>query len=213
MTRERQRGSCLRATSRIPAVGTAVRRRSSRRRSALVTSVLAVVLLAGCTGGTTSPATADTGSPASTSAAAAASTPVEPAAPPPAEPADAGADGEGVDDGRAGGTPDGGTQGLPGWPTESIPVHGGQFWAAYVAVGVPGDPALQQVLAEVQEVWPGAGLGELGCDGGAAEALGRNATDHAVAVYFPTEQHITEFQRRWSGPYVEAVQVITSCGD
>jgi hypothetical protein len=173
-----------------------------------VTSVLAVVLLAGCTGGTTSPATADTGSPASTSAAAAASTPVEPAAPPPAEPADAGADGEGVDDGRAGGT-----QGLPGWPTESIPVHGGQFWAAYVAVGVPGDPALQQVLAEVQEVWPGAGLGELGCDGGAAEALGRNATDHAVAVYFPTEQHITEFQRRWSGPYVEAVQVITSCGD
>jgi hypothetical protein len=208
MTRERQRGSCLRATSRIPAVGTAVRRRSSRRRSALVTSVLAVVLLAGCTGGTTSPATADTGSPASTSAAAAASTPVEPAAPPPAEPADAGADGEGVDDGRAGGT-----QGLPGWPTESIPVHGGQFWAAYVAVGVPGDPALQQVLAEVQEVWPGAGLGELGCDGGAAEALGRNATDHAVAVYFPTEQHITEFQRRWSGPYVEAVQVITSCGD
>jgi hypothetical protein len=181
-----------------------------------VTSVLAVVLLAGCTGGTTSPATADTGSPASTSAAAAASTPVEPAAPPPAEPAepaDAGADGEGVDDGRAGGTPDGGTQGLPGWPTESIPVHGGQFWAAYVAVGVPGDPALQQVLAEVQEVWPGAGLGELGCDGGAAEALGRNATDHAVAVYFPTEQHITEFQRRWSGPYVEAVQVITSCGD
>ena len=117
------------------------------------------------------------------------------------------------DDGSGSGSPDGGTEGLPGWPIESPPVHGGRFWAAYVAVGAPGDPALQRVLEEVQRLWPGAGLGELGCDEGAAAALGRTTTEHAVAVYFATEQHIVEFRRRWEAPFVGAVLVTTHCAD
>ena len=92
-------------------------------------------------------------------------------------------------------------------------MHGSQYWAAYLAVGTPGDPALQQVLEDVQELWPGAGLAELGCDQGAAEALGRDRAEHAVAVYFPTEQHVTEFRRRWEAPFVGAVRVTTSCAD
>ncbi|MGY1786953.1 hypothetical protein [Geodermatophilus sp. SYSU D00698] len=132
-----------------------------------------------------------------------------------------------ADDGTAAGTsapqdpgdegtgngPGNGTEGLPGWPIESTPTHGARLWAAYVAVGAPGDPALQQVLADVQELWPGAGLGELACDEGAAEALGRDRSEHAVAVYFPTEQHVTEFRRRWEAPFVGAVRVTTLCAD
>ena len=65
----------------------------------------------------------------------------------------------------------------------------------------------------MQQLWPGAGLGELGCDEGAAAALGRDPSEHAVAVYFATEQHITEFRKRWSEPFVGAVQVTTRCAD
>ncbi len=125
-----------------------------------------------------------------------------------------GSDGEGSSsDGSSGDGTSGGTEGLPGWPIESTPVHGAQFWAAYLAVGAPGDPALQRVLEDVQQLWPGAGLGELGCDEGAAAALGRTPTEHAVAVYFATEQHISEFLRRWEDPFVGAVHVTTHCAD
>ncbi|MGY1831239.1 hypothetical protein ACI8AA_12580 [Geodermatophilus sp. SYSU D01180] len=120
------------------------------------------------------------------------------------EPSDPGTGGEGTGNG---------TEGLPGWPVESTPVHGGRYWAVYVAVGTPGDPALQQVLADVRQLWPGAGLAELACDEGAAEALGRDGAEHAVAVYFPTEQHVTEFRRRWETPFVGAAQVTTRCAD
>jgi hypothetical protein len=41
----------------------------------------------------------------------------------------------------------------------------------------------------------------------------RDPSEHAVAVYFATEQHITEFRRRWEGPYVAAVPVTTLCAD
>jgi hypothetical protein len=117
------------------------------------------------------------------------------------------------DDGAIDEIPTGGTEGLPGWPIESVPVHGGSFWAAYLAVGAPGDPALQQVLGRVQQDWPGASIGDLGCDEGAAAALGRAPTDQAVAVYFDTPQHITEFRRRWEAPFVGAVHVTTYCAD
>ncbi len=128
----------------------------------------------------------------------------------PAPPADA----QNPDEDGSGGGPSGnGTEGLPGWPIESTPVHGAELWAAYVAVGAPGDPGLQQVLERVRQGWPGAGLGELGCDEGAAAALGRTPTEHAVAVYFATEQHITEFLRRWEAPFVGAVLVTTMCAD
>ena len=206
----------------------------SRRVPVLASSVLAAVLLAGCAG--------EAAGTVPSSAASASSTSAEPSAPAPSEPADPTDDGavdespvdespvdesptddgsgggssssqDPSDDGSDGGSPDGGTEGLPGWPVEATPMHGSRYWAAYLAVGAPGDPALQQVLEDVQESWPGAGLGELGCDQGAAEALGRDRAEHAVAVYFPTQQHITEFRRRWDAPFVGAVQVTTFCGD
>ncbi|WP_448613472.1 hypothetical protein [Modestobacter sp. URMC 112] len=201
--------------------------------------MLAAVLLAGCTGEAAGTAVVSTGSPASSSVEASSTTPPA-AADPTTGGADDGTTGEataddgGSDDGRSdsgspvpegpgspppggGGPgdeiPDGGTEGLPGWPIESVPVHGADYWAAYLAVGEPGDPALQRVLSDVQQLWPGAMIGELGCDEGAAEALGRDSTDHAVAVYFATEEHLTEFRRRWDSPWVASVRVVTFCGD
>jgi hypothetical protein len=239
-------------------------RRPSTRGAALASSVLAAVLLAGCTGGAGDTAAAGTSSRATTSA--------QPSTVPPSRPVDlTGPDGtveerpvdddtvddDAVDDDAADGTADqspaddgpadddpvdegpsspgagdqgsstdgsgtdgtdgagagGGTEGLPGWPLESTPVHGARLWGVYLAVGAPGDPALQQVLADVRQLWPGAGLGELGCDQGAAAALGHDPAEHAVAVYFTTRQHVTEFQRRWEAPWLGAVQVTTSCAD
>ena len=177
-------------------------------RSSFASSLLiSAVLLSGCGGEDTteiSPAAGERPAASSEQAEPSTSPPVEAPAETPAEVTDAegtdadATDAEGVtDDGSGSGSSGNGTEGLPGWPIESTPVHGGEFWAAYVAVGAPGDPALQGALEEVQRLWPGAGLGELGCDHGAAAALGRHPTEHAVAVYFPTEQHITEFRRRW----------------
>jgi hypothetical protein len=194
-------------------------------RSAFVPSLLTTaVLLTGC-GGEATPVTA----PAADDRPAVSTEQAEPSTSAPAEtPAeprhDQGTDehstyGQGTDgqgsssDGSNGDGTSGGTEGLPGWPIESTPVHGAQFWAAYLAVGAPGDPALQRVLEDVQQLWPGAGLGELGCDEGAAAALGRTPTEHAVAVYFATEQHISEFRRRWEEPFVGAAHVITRCAD
>lgn len=220
------------ATPGRPRPGSGVRRPSViRLGSALASLVLAAVLLAGCAGEGGTEAFPGTGNPSRTS--------VEPSGPATSEPADPdptddgtvddgsggqGSDGQGSgdpgsgdpgsgDQGSSGQGSGGGTDGLPGWPIESTPVHGARLWAAYLTVGAPGDPALLQVLEEVQQLWPGAGLGELGCDQGAAEALGRDRTEHAVAVYFATQQHITEFRRRWDGPYVGAVQVTISCAD
>lgn len=213
---------------------TTARRRTGRRATALASPLLAAVLLAGCAGGaageqaagsvgssaasssepsappsSAAPSSTPSATPSSAPSSTPSSAPAErtepagetpPAQEPPAEEPD-------------GGSPDGGTEGLPGWPVESAPVHGGQYWAVYLAVGAPGDPALQQVLADVRQLWPGAALGELGCDAGAAEALGRDAGEHAVAVYFPTEQHVTEFRRRWESPFVGSARVTTLCGD
>jgi hypothetical protein len=169
-------------------------------RSALVTSLLTTAaLLAGCTAEAAGTASSGTGSPSSSSAVLFPPTPPEPADP--------------TGDGSASGSSDGGTEGPPGRPIESTPVHGARLWAAYLAVGAPGDPALHRVLEDVQQLWPGAGVGELGCDQGAATALGRSSEEHAVAVYLPTEQHVTEFRRLWEAPYVGAVQVTTLCAD
>jgi hypothetical protein len=214
----------------------------NRRGSALASSVLAAVLLAGCAGEGGAEASPGTGTPTSTSAEPSGPASSQPADPDPVDEgtvADGsggqgsggqGSSGQGSSGGGdSGGAKsdsqgpgseesdgegsDGGTEGLPGWPIESTPVHGARLWAAYLAVGASGDPILQRVLEDVRQLWPGAGLGELGCDQGAAEALGRDRTEHAVAVYFATEQHITEFRRRWDGPYVGAVQVTTFCAD
>ena len=226
----------MRATSR-PLVqpgrtqGPAARRSPfGTRGSALASSVLAAVLLAGCTGEAAGTSVVSTGSPAGSSVEASSTTP--PAAADPTT--DGGADDTSADDGSSDGgspvaegtsspapggggpgdeIPDGGTEGLPGWPIESVPVHGADYWAAYLAVGAPGDPTLQRVLSDVQQLWPGAIITELGCDEGAAGALGRDPSEHAVAVYFATEQHITEFRRRWDSPWVASVRVVTFCGD
>jgi hypothetical protein len=194
-------------------------------RSPFVSSLLtAAVLLTGCGAEDTTET-----SPAASERPAASVEPAEPSTSGPAETAadapgaeatdaeatDAEAtDAEGTSrDGSGSGSSSSGTEGLPGWPIESTPVHGDKFWAAYVAVGAPGDPSLQQVLTEVQQLWPRASLGELGCDDGAAAALGRTPTEHAVAVYFATEQHTTEFRRRWEAPFVGVVHVTTFCAD
>jgi hypothetical protein len=189
-------------------------------RSAFVSFLLTTaVLLTGCGDEAiteneviTENATPESIKPAGPSTSATSETPFEPT--PDRDKDDQGSSTDGLgSDGPSAESTNGGTEGLPGWPIESTPVHGGQFWAAYLAVGAPGDPTLQRVLADVQQLWPGGGLGELGCDEGAAAALGRSSTEHAVAVYFATEQHISEFRRRWEEPFVAAARVTTRCAD
>ena len=80
--------------------------------------------------------------------------------------------------------PDGGAP-PDGWPAEASPEHGARVWAVYLAVAPEGDPELTEaadyLAARGYSTFEGR---ELGCDRGAAEALGRNPHDLAVAVYF-----------------------------
>lgn len=76
------------------------------------------------------------------------------------------------------------------------PTHGGTYWAVYPWIGAPGDREADDVSAQLLddfgiEAFPG----ELGCDQGAAEALGRTDVEHAIGVYFGSEEDANAFAR------------------
>jgi hypothetical protein len=78
-------------------------------------------------------------------------------------------------------------------PTPVEPMHGGVYWAVYPWVGAAGDREADDVSAELFaqfgiEAFPG----DLGCDQGAAEALGTDA-EQGIGVYFDTETEANDF--------------------
>ena len=79
---------------------------------------------------------------------------------------------------------------LPAFPAESTNlVHGGDIWAAVLAVGSdPQDPALQKAVTDAADA--GYFAGPTDCDQGAPEALGVDGNlpgVFSVSVYFDTE--------------------------
>jgi hypothetical protein len=84
-------------------------------------------------------------------------------------------------------------QGEPVSPTPVDPVHGGTYWAVYPWLGPAGDPEANAVVGQLfDEFGIQAIQGEVGCDQGAAEALGTDAV-WRVAVYFDTDTEANAF--------------------
>jgi hypothetical protein len=78
-------------------------------------------------------------------------------------------------------------------PTPVDPLHGGTYWAVYPWLGPAGDPEANAVVGQLfDEFGIQAIQGEVGCDQGAAEALGTQA-EWRVAVYFETEDEANAF--------------------
>lgn len=81
----------------------------------------------------------------------------------------------------------------PPFPAPISPVHGGTYWAVYPWVGAPGDREADDVSAWLlSEFGIEAFSGDLGCDQGAAEALGTDA-EQGIGVYFDTEAEAIDF--------------------
>jgi hypothetical protein len=74
--------------------------------------------------------------------------------------------------------------------------HGGEAWAVYVAVASDFDaPEIAAGAGLLEELGYFGGGGDLGCDQGAAEALGLDPSQSwtATAVYFETEEDAQAF--------------------
>lgn len=98
-------------------------------------------------------------------------------------------------------------------------LHGGSAWAVYLAVTDSyDDPSILEAKDLARSVGYDAAAGDLGCDVGAAAALGRNpeAFAAAVAVYFDSESSATLardlFERR-EIPVVGVASVSVLCLD
>lgn len=110
----------------------------------------------------------------------------------------------------------------PELPTQAPAEHGGTAVAVYLAVTDQGfdSPPVQQAQVAASELGYEAGVGGLGCDRGAAEALGRETdsgqTWAAVALYFATleEAEVVRDAAERAGHAVAGVaEVTTYCLD
>ena len=117
--------------------------------------------------------------------------------------------------------PDGGAR-PDDWPAEAAPVHGSTVWAVYLAVGPAGDPELAEATEYLESHGYSTGIGELGCDDGAAEALGRESHELAVAAYFDRRADAGDFVAMLKPPgstpetsrgFVEMLRVTRYCLD
>jgi len=193
----------------------------SVRRRLLPAAVLTAVLLAGCGRDDEDSAAGSTASPTTSAPAEAATTspPVETGVATPDGGSSGQPDGPGTRSSRpaadSSSQPDTGAlePNSPGWPIEAPPVHGAQRLAVYPVVAPAGDPSLQQALDDVRQGWAGASIRELGCDAGAPEALGRDPSEHAVAVHFEMDEQVAAFARLYGKPFLGPVQVTTYCLD
>ena len=90
-----------------------------------------------------------------------------------------------------------------GWATATTPavapadlVHGGTYWAVYPWVGAAGSREADDVSAQLLTEFGIEALpGDLSCDQGAAEALGKDAPQ-GIGVYFQTEEDANAFARQ-----------------
>ncbi|WP_448612747.1 hypothetical protein [Modestobacter sp. URMC 112] len=104
------------------------------------------------------------------------------------------------------------------WPAEASPVHGGQVWAVYLAVGSPDSDWDGHMLGEAEGYlvghgYTGSGIGEVGCDQGAAEQLGFDPADHRLAVYFDSAARAQEFVGVYDRQDLGSARVTTYCLD
>jgi hypothetical protein len=99
-------------------------------------------------------------------------------------------------------------------PRPSAEVHGSTAWAVYVAVSPQRDDAALAADARLTAMgYTQLRGGDLACDRGAAEALGRDPSEHAVAVYFDTEADAALFAELYGDGVVGTVQVTLRCRD
>ncbi|MCB9612793.1 MAG: hypothetical protein H6722_10120 [Sandaracinus sp.] len=95
----------------------------------------------------------------------------------------------------------------------AAPTHGAEVFAVYVVVADPGAAALEEAAAPLREQALHVSVGELGCDEGAAEALGAAPEAHAVSVTFDTREDADAFAATLSEPPVGIARVTVRCAD
>ena len=104
------------------------------------------------------------------------------------------------------------------WPDEVISTHGAQLWAVYLAVGSPASDAETRALEETDAYlrglgYEGSGIGSVGCDQGAAPSLGLDSGDNRVAVYFDAQIDAQAFVDAYDRQDLGSTAVITYCLD
>lgn len=96
---------------------------------------------------------------------------------------------------------------------EVAPAHGATLFAVYVVVAEAGAPALEQAAAPLRERSIVVTVGELGCDRGAAEALGVAPDWHGVSVMFETRERAQAFADTLESPPAGIARVTAGCAD
>lgn len=100
-------------------------------------------------------------------------------------------------------------------PAGFNPRQGETAYGVYIAIVNDGDPAVvQDLMAELQERGvTTAGSGQLGCDQGAAAALGLDEEATAVSVAFRTRADAERFATEWGTPVVGVAEFVAYCRD
>jgi hypothetical protein len=96
---------------------------------------------------------------------------------------------------------------------EVAPAHGATLFGVYVVVAEPGAAALEEAAAPLRARSILVSVGELGCDAGAAEALGVAPDQHAVSVMFETREAADAFAATLASPPAGIAQVTVGCAD
>jgi hypothetical protein len=180
-----------------------------KRKSVGPAVLLAAVLLTGCGGEDNADASEATA--ARTTFAPAASSPTTA----PIETSSAAPDGGAA----PGASPDASADPVVGPPREVLPEHGERVWAVYLAVGSPDSERDMHELGEAESYlrgmygYTGSGIGSVGCDQGAAEALGFDPAHNRVAVYFDSAAGAQEFVAVYDRQDVGSAEVTTYCLD
>ena len=100
----------------------------------------------------------------------------------------------------------------PAYPTPDV--KSTEVWGVYLDVtDSPDAPEYSIVQDDASKAGLSPATGELGCDRGAPEALGRSATASRVTVYFSTQSDAELFVRSWHRPVVGIAQVELGCND
>lgn len=101
----------------------------------------------------------------------------------------------------------------PSPPPTVEPVHGGTYWAVYLAAGDPdSDIFIRRVEMLEANKLPSHG-GEAGCDQGSREAMSLKESDHVIGVYFTAEADARTYAATLGFEPAGIVEVRTFCLD
>ena len=100
-------------------------------------------------------------------------------------------------------------------PTPVQPVHGATAWGVYLAAAPDGrDPAVTGALERLRARGiEGGGSGDLGCDDGAAQALGLPPSHIAASVAFGSREDADRFVAAWPEPVLGVAEFTAYCRD